>query len=289
MTSNWGDEDDAGGNDKYPEYEDDGPQIRSKFFTTINGDIKTITEFRTDEKAGTTTKFIRKLRIVKKAVKVNPEVVRRRKLAKFGACHGLPAGPETGITSTSADLINLNLRCRKKDEEEEEDQLEQLKAKNANDSVVVCRNCGEQGHWTLKCPQRNKISVTMKDGTAITNAPGSSKGAMSSGSTGKYVPVHKREGATVRGSNMQRDDSATCRVTNISEDTTEDDLRELFRPFGYISRIYLAKDPYTRISRGFAFISFSNRREAQAAIDKLNGHRYDHLILIVEFSKPRPQ
>jgi len=127
----------------------------------------------------------------------------------------------------------------------------------------------------------------MKDGSKIRDAPGSSRGGLSSGSAGKYIPLHKRVGAEGRSSSYQRDDSATVRVTNISEDTTEDDLRELFRPFGYISRIYLAKDPYTRVSRGFAFISYSTRDQAQAAIRKLNGHGYDSLILNVEFAKPR--
>ena len=42
---------------------------------------------------------------------------------------------------------------------------------------------------------------------------------------------------------------ATIRVTNLSEDTRETDLQELFRPFGNISRIYLAKDKVTGQSK----------------------------------------
>lgn len=45
------------------------------------------------------------------------------------------------------------------------------------------------------------------------------------------------------------DDNATIRVTNLSEDTREADLQELFRPFGAISRIYLAKDKNTGQSK----------------------------------------
>ena len=45
------------------------------------------------------------------------------------------------------------------------------------------------------------------------------------------------------------DDNATIRVTNLSEDTRETDLQELFRPFGSISRIYLAKDKNTGQSK----------------------------------------
>ena len=45
------------------------------------------------------------------------------------------------------------------------------------------------------------------------------------------------------------DESATIRVTNLSEDTRESDLQELFRPFGTIQRIYLAKDKVTGQSK----------------------------------------
>ena len=49
------------------------------------------------------------------------------------------------------------------------------------------------------------------------------------------------------------DESATIRVTNLSEDTRESDLQELFRPFGTISRIYLAKDKITGQSKAGSF------------------------------------
>lgn len=45
------------------------------------------------------------------------------------------------------------------------------------------------------------------------------------------------------------DDNATIRVTNLSEDTREEDLQDLFKPFGQISRIFLAKDKNTGASK----------------------------------------
>lgn len=110
------------------------------------------------------------------------------------------------------------------------------------------------------------------------------------------------------------DDNATIRVTNLSEDTRETDLQELFRPFGSISRIYLAKDkttgqskvgvggspslrgvvgrpprlPFTLLlppPQGFAFISFHRREDAARAIAGVSGFGYDHLILNVEWAK----
>ncbi|XP_041282805.1 eukaryotic translation initiation factor 3 subunit G, partial [Onychostruthus taczanowskii] len=108
--------------------------------------------------------------------------------------------------------------------------------------------------------------------------------------TGKYVPPSLRDGASRRGESMQpnrrADDNATIRVTNLSEDTRETDLQELFRPFGSISRIYLAKDKTTGQSKGFAFISFHRREDAARAIAGVSGFGYDHLILNVEWAKP---
>merc|ERR1712157_161870 len=91
-----------------------------------------------------------------------------------------------------------------------------------------------------------------------------------------------------RSDNRMQDnrDQNTIRVTNISEDTTEADLQELFGRFGRISRVYVAKDKETMQSRGFAFVSFTDRKEAAKAMDKLQGYGYDHLILKLEWARP---
>jgi len=77
-------------------------------------------------------------------------------------------------------------------------------------------------------------------------------------------------------------------VTNLSEDTTDDDLRQLFREFGAISRIFLAKDKNTGKSKGFAFVTFHAKESAQAAMDKLNRKGWDiyNVILSIEWAKP---
>lgn len=45
------------------------------------------------------------------------------------------------------------------------------------------------------------------------------------------------------------DDQATVRVTNLSEEAQEADLRELFGHFGVLKRIFLAKDKHTQQSK----------------------------------------
>jgi translation initiation factor 3 subunit G len=84
-----------------------------------------------------------------------------------------------------------------------------------------------------------------------------------------------------------RNEENSVRVTNLSEDTRVPDLLELFRPFGPVSRVYVAVDQKTGISRGFGFVNFVSRQDAESAINKLNGFGYDNLILRVEWAAPR--
>ncbi|PKU68028.1 Serine/arginine-rich splicing factor 33 [Dendrobium catenatum] len=114
----------------------------------------------------------------------------------------------------------------------------------------------------------------------------------STGAAGKntYVPPGMRAGADRGGGSemRRRNDENSVRVTNLSEDTREPDLHELFRTFGPVSRVYVAVDQKTGVSRGFGFVNFVHREDAEKAINKLNGYGYDNLILRVEWATPRP-
>lgn len=158
-------------------------------------------------------------------------------------------------------------------------------------------------HWTLKCPYKDTpkeemeadIAARAESGepapVAAVAAPDRSASALDGAfGSGKYVPPSLRgRAAGDFGGDSQRDDDrdqATLRVTNISPDTREDDLKELFRSFGPVARVYLAKDRETFQSRGFAFVSFVYREDAERALNKLQGYGYDHLILKLEWAKP---
>jgi translation initiation factor 3 subunit G len=110
-----------------------------------------------------------------------------------------------------------------------------------------------------------------------------------------YIAPHLRAGGArlqTAGASMdrrERDDSNTLRVTNLSEDTTDDDLRDLFGRFGRISRVFLAKDRETNRTKGFAFVSFHENDDAMRAMEKLDKKGYDNLIIRVEFAGKRDQ
>jgi translation initiation factor 3 subunit G len=82
----------------------------------------------------------------------------------------------------------------------------------------------------------------------------------------------------------RRNDENSIRVNNLSEDTHEADLLELFRTFGPVTRAFVTRDKWTRSSRGFGFVNFVHREDGEKAISKLNGYGYDNLILRVEWS-----
>ncbi|KAJ2964986.1 hypothetical protein NQZ79_g184 [Umbelopsis isabellina] len=60
-------------------------------------------------------------------------------------------------------------------------------------------------------------------------------------------------------------------VGSIHFKLTEDELRQIFEPFGPIDSINLHTDETGR-SRGFAFIQFRNGMDAKQALDKMNGY-----------------
>lgn len=108
--------------------------------------------------------------------------------------------------------------------------------------------------------------------------------------SGKYVPPSMRDsqkpgmgGRDLRG----RDDTTAIRISNLSEAMTEADLEELVKKIGPHSKMFLARDKNTGLCKGFAYVHFKSRRDAATAIELLNGHGYDHLILNVEWSKPQ--
>ncbi|KAH9304649.1 hypothetical protein KI387_009053, partial [Taxus chinensis] len=95
-----------------------------------------------------------------------------------------------------------------------------------------------------------------------------------------YVPPSLRGVMDYSGYTMHRkNDENFDRVTNLFEDTMDVDLHELFNLFGHITHVYVPIDKNTGVSRGFGFVNFVNREDAQRAINKLNGYGYDNLVL----------
>lgn len=258
--------------------------------------IKIVTAYRIDpSNPNRLMKTTTKIRVTYDKISENVAVATRRKWKKFGQ-----AGVEedqSNITIKSRD--DIFMEDPNADVDLQEEDVGKAIAGNLNAFWAKQNMRNLQRKYDVDGDEAGKAAGGADDGWTQVGAGGGGGGGS------KYVPPSARGGSASMGGKSlsalaaagpaegaggarQNDnrDQNTIRVTNISEDTTEADLQDLFQPFGRISRVYLAKDKETMQSRGFAFVSFVHREDAAKAMDKLQGHGYDHLILKLEWARP---
>lgn len=76
-------------------------------------------------------------------------------------------------------------------------------------------------------------------------------------------------------------------VGNLSYQTDEAALRELFESAGQVVSCDLVLDRFTNQSRGFAFVEMGSQEEANEAIEKFNDFEKDGRRLVVNEARPR--
>ena len=76
-------------------------------------------------------------------------------------------------------------------------------------------------------------------------------------------------------------------VGNLPFSTTDDELSNLFAPYGAVTAARVIKDRITERSRGFGFVEMENDAEADKAIAEMNGKDTDGRPLKVSEAKPR--
>ncbi len=78
-------------------------------------------------------------------------------------------------------------------------------------------------------------------------------------------------------------------VGNLSFNTTEGDILDLFKQAGNVSSCELIVDKFTSKSRGFAFVTMGTQEEATAAVTQFNGKELDGRALTVNEARPREE
>lgn len=251
--------------------------------------LKVVTEYRRNED-GKKEKIVRTYKTEKRLV--SKSIALRKTWKKYGESANDKPGPDPATTVSSEETFMQFITCKEDQDKPEEDVLDKLKG--MTDKTIKCRTCNGD-HWTQKCPFKD-TSLGPSRAAAAAAAVDEKKPGMGfddKNKPSKYVIPSKRNeslgGSSIGGGQRPRDESCAVRLSNLSESTQEVDLDDLVRPFGEYTKLFLSKDKVTGMCKGFAYIHFKTRQAANMAIQQLDGHGYDHLILSAEWSKPQPQ
>lgn len=76
-------------------------------------------------------------------------------------------------------------------------------------------------------------------------------------------------------------------VGNLSYDTSDSKLQEMFEEFGGVQSAQIIMDRETGRSKGFGFVEMGSEEEAKAAINGLNGKEIGGRVLTVNEARPR--
>lgn len=227
-------------------------------------------------------KTISKVKVHTEKVRESKAVEKRRRWKKFG--EALKDGAEGAQRSTIISKDEIFIEDPNADNDLQEEDAAKDLSTNLNEFWAKQRKRELERKYGVEEGKEDAAG----GGWNVVGAGGATSGG--GGGGGKYIPPSARAAMAAGGAGVKperrTDDLNTIRVTNISENTTEADLQDLFKPFGRISRVYLAKDKETLQSRGFAFVSFVNKDDAARAMEKLQGFGYDHLILKLEWARP---
>jgi RNA recognition motif-containing protein len=78
-------------------------------------------------------------------------------------------------------------------------------------------------------------------------------------------------------------------VGNLSYNTDEQRLQELFEGIGPVDSVNIVRDQMTGRARGFAFVEMQTEEGAQTAIQRLNETELDGRRIAVNEARPKPQ
>jgi cold-inducible RNA-binding protein len=78
-------------------------------------------------------------------------------------------------------------------------------------------------------------------------------------------------------------------VGNLSFNTGEDELRQLFEAYGQVDRVSIMTDRDTGRSRGFGFVEMNSNEDGEKAITALNGSQIGGRTINVNEARPKTE
>jgi len=78
-------------------------------------------------------------------------------------------------------------------------------------------------------------------------------------------------------------------VGNLSFNTNEDELRQIFEGYGQVERVSILTDRDTGRSRGFGFVEMASDEDGEKAIAALNGSQIGGRTINVNEARPKAE
>jgi cold-inducible RNA-binding protein len=78
-------------------------------------------------------------------------------------------------------------------------------------------------------------------------------------------------------------------VGNLSFNTNEDELRQMFESYGQVDRVSIMTDRDTGRSRGFGFVEMASNEDGEKAITALNGSQVGGRTINVNEARPKTE
>jgi arginine/serine-rich splicing factor 2 len=116
------------------------------------------------------------------------------------------------------------------------------------------------------------------------------------------MSTRSRNNGSRSGGTIKIDGMYSLKIDNLTFRTRVEDLRRYFEKFGPIGDIYIPRDQFSRSSRGYAFVryilqyiiifilsfiflSFTKKRDAEDALDRMDGADIDGREIRVQFAR----
>jgi len=231
-----------------------------------------------------------RIRVREVKTRISLRVLERKNLPKFGEA----VDGEGNVTTQSPDFVFIDHPDDQQNEDADDPAmgstlanfiLKQQERNLAREFDIDSSMIGDRDDRADV--EGDNVRQAATDGKYV--PPGARHGNLGDGRRGGLENAFSRQGS---GGDDQNND-CTIRVSNLTKAVTEEDLRDLFSPFGRIHRVSLPKierktddGHIIKEPKGFAYIAYVHKSDAERAMEKLQGHGYDHLILKLEWAKP---
>ena len=230
---------------------------------------------------GQKVKVTMKIKVNDVTLRVPKRVAARRNMPRFGDANE----GEQNVTLLSKEFIPME---------------------HPDDALIEDKDTGLASTLREFIQRQNERQIVQESGFDIDNIGDNIFGNSADGAaekkeetkSDKYIPPGAKGrpiaggGSTIESAFGPAKDT-TIRVSNLPKQVTDDDVRDLFEPFGRVLRLAVPKaekiDEQGRTikePRGFAYITYLRPEDAEDAFNTLQGYGYGHLILRLEWSKP---